>query len=150
MLRKHGVVGKFVEFFGDGLAICRWPTARRSPTWRRSTAPRCGFFPVDAETCRYLRFTAAARSRWRWSRPTAKAQGLFWTPTRRCPSSASTLSLDLGHGRAEPRRPEAPAGPRAARSAMQRVPRRPRKKDVKDRGFGLPATATRHRAEDGE
>ncbi len=39
MLRKKGVVGKFVEFYGDGLATCRWRTAPPSPTWPRSTAP---------------------------------------------------------------------------------------------------------------
>jgi aconitate hydratase len=38
MLRKKGVVGKFVEFFGPGLDRCRWPTARPSPTWRPNTA----------------------------------------------------------------------------------------------------------------
>ena len=37
-LRKKGVVGKFVEFFGPGWASCRWPTARPSPTWLPSTA----------------------------------------------------------------------------------------------------------------
>ncbi len=39
MLRKHGVVGKFVEFYGDGLPICRWRTGQPSPTCRRNLAP---------------------------------------------------------------------------------------------------------------
>lgn len=39
MLRKKGVVGKFVEFYGDGWPSCPWPTVRPSPTWPRNTAP---------------------------------------------------------------------------------------------------------------
>jgi aconitate hydratase len=39
MLRKHGVVGKFVEFYGPAVRPCRWATAPPSPTWRPSTAP---------------------------------------------------------------------------------------------------------------
>ncbi len=44
MLRKLGVVGKFVEFYGPGIASCRWRIARRSRTWLRSMARRAGFF----------------------------------------------------------------------------------------------------------
>jgi len=58
-LRQHGVVGKFVEFFGEACSGCRWPTGHH-----RQHAPStstCGLFPIDAETLRYLRFSAARR-----------------------------------------------------------------------------------------
>ena len=80
ILRKKGVVGKFVEFYGDGLSRSAWPTAPPSPTWPPNTARPSGFFPVDKETLNYLRFTNRdPHGRLRWSKPTAKEQGLFHT-----------------------------------------------------------------------
>jgi aconitate hydratase len=61
MLRKAKVVGKFVEFHGEGAASFRSPIARRSRTWRRSTARRWASFPVDEETCAYLKATGRAK-----------------------------------------------------------------------------------------
>ena len=63
MLRKHGVVNKFVEFYGDGLD--RLPLADRATI--ANMAPEygatCGFFPIDAETLRYLHMTGRDESR---------------------------------------------------------------------------------------
>ena len=53
MLRSLGVVGKFVEFYGPGIAVsCRWRTGRRLRIWLRSMGRRAGSFPVDKETLR--------------------------------------------------------------------------------------------------
>src|SRR5437762_5259670 len=77
ILRKHGVVGKFVEFFGEGLADL--PLADRATI--ANMAPEygatCGIFPVDAETLRYLRFSS--RPEWLVQLVEAymKEQGLF-------------------------------------------------------------------------
>ena len=77
MLRKHGVVGKFVEFFGPGLA--NLPLADRATI--ANMAPEygatCGIFPVDAETLRYLRFTGRPAEQVALVEAYCKAQGLF-------------------------------------------------------------------------
>ena len=75
----------------------------------------CGIFPVDAETLRYLEFTGRAAGAGRAGR--GLLQGAGPVPRRRArrrPTYSDTLELDLGDGRAEPRRPAAPAGPRRA------------------------------------
>ena len=110
MLRKKGVVGKFVEFYGAGLSSSRWPIAPPSPTWRPNMARPWGSFPVDAETLSYLRLDRAApRSRSGWSRLYTKAQGLFRTDATPDPVFADTLALDLGTvepSLAGPKRPQ--------------------------------------------
>jgi aconitate hydratase len=80
ILRKKGVVGKFVEFFGDGLA--HLPLADRATI--ANMAPEygatCGIFPVDAETLRYLRFSGRSEAQVKLVEAYFKAQGLFHTP----------------------------------------------------------------------
>jgi len=109
MLRKKGVVGKFVEFFGPGVGSL--PIADRATI--ANMAPEygatCGIFPVDAETLRYLRFTG--RPDWRVALVEAycKEQGLFHTADAREPVFSDTLELDLGvvePSVAGPRRPQ--------------------------------------------
>ena len=114
MLRAEGVVGKFVEFFGHGLAGCRWPTAPRSPTWRPSTARRCGFFPVDAETLRYLRAHRPPTERIALVEALPKEQGLFHDPDARADLLAGRRARPRRR-RAEPGRSAPAAGPGAAR-----------------------------------
>ena len=89
MLRERGVVGKFVEFYGAGLA--RLPLADRATIGNMSPefGSTCAIFPIDAETLRYLEFTGRPRSRSTWSRPTrrSRASGTTRTPrSRRTPS----------------------------------------------------------------
>ncbi|HEV3227765.1 MAG TPA: aconitate hydratase AcnA, partial [Acidimicrobiales bacterium] len=95
MLRKHGVVGKFVEYFGDGLA--RLPLADRATI--ANMAPEygatCGIFPVDAETLRYLRFTGRSESQVRLVEQYCKAQGLFHAPDAPEARYTEVLHLDL-------------------------------------------------------
>ena len=96
MLRKHGVVGKFVEFFGPGLA--KLPLADRATI--ANMAPEygatCGIFPIDAETIRYLRFSGRAEAHLALVEEYAKAQGLWQTETSEEATYTTVLTLDLG------------------------------------------------------
>jgi aconitate hydratase len=95
MLRKKGVVGKFVEFFGDGLA--QLPLADRATI--ANMAPEygatCGIFPVDAETLRYLRFTGRDEAHVKLVEAYCKEQGLFHAPGAVEARYSDTLHLDL-------------------------------------------------------
>jgi aconitate hydratase len=95
MLRKHGVVNKFVEFWGDGLD--HLPLADRATI--ANMAPEygatCGFFPVDAETLRYLRQTGRDEGRVALVEAYAKEQGM-WRGADYAPIYSSTLHLDMG------------------------------------------------------
>jgi aconitate hydratase len=96
MLRKKGVVGKFVEFYGAGLADL--PLADRATI--ANMAPEygatCGIFPVDAETLRYLRFTGRPEPLVKLVEAYTKEQGLFHTPSTPEAAYSDTLELDLG------------------------------------------------------
>ena len=94
MLRKHGVVGKFVEFYGDGLADL--PLADRATI--ANMAPEygatCGFFPVDEVMVGYLRLTGRSDEQVALVEAYAKAQGLWRNPGDE-PVFTSSLSLDM-------------------------------------------------------
>ncbi|MBV9947703.1 MAG: aconitate hydratase AcnA, partial [Myxococcales bacterium] len=96
MLRKRGVVGKFVEFFGDGLA--QLPLADRATI--ANMAPEygatCGIFPVDAETLRYLRFTGRSEAQVALVERYCKQQGIFHAPGAPEAEYSDVLHLDLG------------------------------------------------------
>jgi aconitate hydratase len=96
MLRKKGVVGKFVEFYGDGLA--QLPLADRATI--ANMAPEygatCGIFPVDAETLRYLRFSGRSEAQVQLVERYCKEQGIFHAPGAAEAVYSDTLSLDLG------------------------------------------------------
>ncbi|MCC4263695.1 aconitate hydratase AcnA [Oceanimonas baumannii] len=95
MLRSHGVVGKFVEFYGDGLASL--PLADRATI--ANMAPEygatCGFFPVDEETLRYLRLTGRSETQIELVEAYTQAQGLWRHPGDE-PVFTDTLELDMG------------------------------------------------------
>ncbi len=95
MLRKHGVVNKFVEFYGEGLD--HLPLADRATI--ANMAPEygatCGFFPIDGETLRYLRNTGREESRIALVEAYAKANGM-WRGADYAPVYTSTLELDMG------------------------------------------------------
>jgi len=94
MLRKHGVVNKFVEFYGEGLD--HLPLADRATI--ANMAPEygatCGFFPIDDETLRYLRQTGREESRIALVEAYAKANGMWRGPDYN-PVYTSTLHLDM-------------------------------------------------------
>jgi aconitate hydratase len=95
MLRRKGVVGKFVEFYGPGLGEMtledRATIANMSPEYGAT----CGFFPTDAETLRYLKSTGRKPARVALVEKYARAQGLYRDSKREEPVFTDTLSLDL-------------------------------------------------------
>ena len=95
MLRKFGVVGKFVEFYGPG--ISELPLADRATI--ANMAPEygatCGIFPVDAETLKYLRLTGRSEEQIALTEAYYKAQGLFHTPDAPEAEYSAALQLDL-------------------------------------------------------
>jgi aconitate hydratase len=95
MLRKKGVVGRFVEFYGDGLAglplADRATIANMAPEYGAT----CGIFPVDAETVRYLRFTGRPEEQVRLVEAYMKEQGLLHTAETPSAAYSDTLTLDL-------------------------------------------------------
>jgi aconitate hydratase len=95
MLRKHGVVNKFVEFWGDGLD--HLPLADRATIGNMAPeyGATCGFFPIDDETLRYLRQTGRDEGRVALVEAYAKAQGM-WRGPDYAPVYTSTLELDMG------------------------------------------------------
>ena len=109
MLRAHGVVGKFVEFFGEGLQ--HLPLADRATI--ANMAPEygatCGIFPVDAEAIRYLRLSGRSEEQIALVEAYAKAQGLWHEPGQAEASYSSVLELDMGTIKpslAGPKRPQ--------------------------------------------
>ncbi|HVH84256.1 MAG TPA: aconitate hydratase AcnA, partial [Steroidobacteraceae bacterium] len=109
MLRKKGVVDKFVEFFGDGLA--NLPLADRATI--ANMAPEygstCGIFPIDAETIRYLELSGRPRERIELVGTYARAQGMWRNPGATPARYTDELELDLGKvepSLAGPKRPQ--------------------------------------------
>jgi aconitate hydratase len=109
MLRALGVVGKFVEFYGDGLQ--HLPLADRATI--ANMAPEygatCGIFPIDAEAVRYLRLSGRSEQQIALVEAYAKAQGLWHTPDSPHAQYSATLELDLADVKpslAGPKRPQ--------------------------------------------
>ncbi|HEX4221356.1 MAG TPA: aconitate hydratase AcnA, partial [Pseudonocardiaceae bacterium] len=95
LLRKHGVVGKFVEFFGEGVTAV--PLANRATIGNMSPeyGSTCAIFPVDGETIEYLKFTGRSAEQVALVEAYAKEQGL-WHDADAEPNYSETLELDLG------------------------------------------------------
>ncbi|HLV00761.1 MAG TPA: aconitase family protein, partial [Acidobacteriota bacterium] len=95
MLRRKGVVGKFVEFYGPGIASL--PLADRATIGNMSPeyGATCAIFPVDQETLSYLRFTARDEEQVQRVEQYCRAQGLFHTPESPEAEYTDTLELDL-------------------------------------------------------
>ncbi|HEX8086264.1 MAG TPA: aconitate hydratase [Solirubrobacteraceae bacterium] len=109
MLREKGVVGKFVEFYGHGLA--NLPLADRATIGNMSPefGSTCAIFPIDAETLRYLKFTGRSDEHIELVETYAKEQGLWHDEDSEDPTYSDTLELDLGDvvpSMAGPRRPQ--------------------------------------------
>ncbi|GAB2507827.1 aconitate hydratase AcnA [Pseudoxanthomonas sangjuensis] len=109
MLRKHGVVGKFVEFFGDGLQ--HLPLADRATIGNMAPeyGATCGIFPIDAESLNYLRLSGRSEEQIALVEAYAKAQDLWHEPGAPEAEYSSVLQLDMGDVRpslAGPKRPQ--------------------------------------------
>jgi len=108
MLRKHGVVGKFVEFYGSGVAAV--PVANRATIGNMSPefGSTCAIFPIDGETLRYLELTGRPAEQRALVETYAKEQGLWHDPDGE-PAYSERLELDLGTiepSLAGPKRPQ--------------------------------------------
>ena len=120
ILRQTGVVGKFVEYFGHGLAGL--PLADRATIGNMSPeyGATCGFFPVDDETLRYLRLTGRDDDRVALVEAYCKENGLWHDPDGAADLLAGRRARSLDR-RAVDRRPAAPAGPGSAARGAQRL-----------------------------
>ena len=109
MLRKLGVVGKFVEFYGPGLKHLSLADRATIANMAPEYGATCGFFPVDSETLNYLETSARTPARVALVEKYAKAQGLFRTSATPDPVFTDTIELDLTTvvpSMAGPKRPE--------------------------------------------
>lgn len=109
MLRRKGVVGKFVEFYGPGLTDMSVADRATIGNMAPEYGATCGFFPVDAKTIDYLRTTSRTDDRVALVEAYAKAQGMWLTPDMADPVFTDTLELDLGDvvpSLAGPKRPQ--------------------------------------------
>lgn len=109
MLRKHGVVGKFVEFFGEGLQ--HLPLADRATIGNMAPeyGATCGIFPIDEESLTYLRLSGRSEAQIALVEAYAKAQGLWHDANTAHASYSATLELDMGQVKpslAGPKRPQ--------------------------------------------
>ncbi len=109
MLREHGVVSKFVEFYGPG--VPNLPLADRATIGNMSPefGSTCAIFPIDAETLRYLEFSGRPKERIELVEAYAREQGLWHDADSEEPTYSETLELDLGEvvpSLAGPKRPQ--------------------------------------------
>ena len=109
MLRRHGVVGKFVEFFGEGLQ--HLPLADRATIGNMAPeyGATCGIFPIDEESLNYLRLSGRSEAQIDLVEAYAKAQGLWHDVDTAHASYSATLELDMGQVKpslAGPKRPQ--------------------------------------------
>jgi len=145
MLRQKGVVNKFVEFYGSGLSSMSLPDratiANMAPEYGATT----GFFPVDAETLRYLERTGRSPELIDLVERYCKEQGLFRTDDTPDPEFCDTLELDLGTvepSMAGPKRPQDRVRLADMKNAFHAALRAP----VAQRGFGLDHDALERKA----
>ena len=109
MLRKKGVVGKFVEFYGTGLSNLTLPDRATIANMAPEYGATMGFFPVDAEALAYLRFTSRSEDQVRLVEAYTKEQGLFRTDQTPDPIFSDRIELDLAKvvpTMAGPKRPQ--------------------------------------------
>ena len=145
MLRKKGVVDKFVEFFGPGLnnmsLTDRATIANMAPEYGATM----GFFPVDAETLRYMKLSGRPAEVIERTEAYCKAQGLFRDAGSPDPEFTDTLELDLGSvvpSLAGPKRPQ----DRVALADMKKTFQSALTAPIKDRGYELKPEALANKA----
>lgn len=134
VLRKKGVVGKFVEFYGPGLSTLSLPDRATLANMAPEYGATMGFFPVDSETLRYLRLTGRADDQVALVEQYMKMQGLFRTDDTPDPVFTDTLELDMSTvepSLAGPKRPQ----DRVRLADMKKTFRRDLTAPVAARGF---------------
>ncbi|MBC6934975.1 MAG: aconitate hydratase AcnA [Chloroflexi bacterium] len=136
MLRKKGVVDKFVEFYGPGLSRLSLPDRATIANMAPEYGATMGFFPVDDETLSYLRRTGRDESLIQLVERYTKEQGLFRTDATPDPEFTDTLELDLASvepSMAGPKRPQDRILLRDMKAGFEKALRAP----VNERGFAL-------------
>ncbi len=124
ILRKKGVVGKFVEFYGTGLSSLSLPDRATIANMAPEYGATMGFFPVDSETLAYLRFTGRSSEQIALVEAYTKEQGLFRTDATSDPLLSSNVERDLPTvepAMAGPKRPQDRVLLRQAKSSFQKV-----------------------------
>jgi aconitate hydratase len=124
MLRKKGVVGKFVEFYGTGLSTLSVPDRATIANMAPEYGATMGFFPVDSETLAYLQFTGRTHEQIALVEAYCKEQSLFRTDSTPDPVFSDKLELDLGTVEptvAGPKRPQDRVALRNAKSSFTKV-----------------------------
>ena len=154
MLRKKGVVGRFVEFYGPGVGALALADRATIGNMAPEYGATCGFFPVDAETIRYLTLTGRDPKRVRLVEAYAKAQGMWRDETTPDPVFTDTLELDLGSvepSLAGPRRPQdrVPLST-AAKSFATELPKLAGTQDPKQLNRAVPVEGTNYEIKDGD
>ncbi|MFO1052375.1 MAG: aconitate hydratase AcnA [Planctomycetota bacterium] len=140
MLRKHGVVNKFVEFFGKGIQNLSLADRATIANMAPEYGATIGFFPVDEVALDYMRLSGRSAQHIELVRSYLDAQGLFLHADSPAPEFSSKLSLDLQSvvpSLAGPKRPQ----DRVALKDMQSNFRQSLQKPVTERGFGLSGAA---------
>jgi len=135
-LRKAGVVGKFVEFFGSGVSTMRLADRATIGNMAPEYGATMGFFPVDAETLRYLRMTGRDEAEVELVERYYKEQGLFRTDDMIAPNYSQRLSLDISTvepSLAGPKRPQDRVPLRSMKQSFNAALRAP----LNERGFAL-------------
>lgn len=136
MLRKKGVVDKFVEFYGPGLETMSLPDRATIGNMAPEYGATIGYFPVDKETLRYMRLTGRSDETIALTEAYARAQGLFHDASMHEPEFTDTLELDLGSvvpSLAGPKRPQDRIPMAELKETFKKVLSTP----VKERGFEL-------------
>ena len=144
MLRKAKVVGKFVEYFGDGAASLSLPDRATISNMAPEYGATVGYFPVDEESCNYLRATGRPTELIDAFRRYHEAQGMFGMPRKGDCDYSSTLELDLSEVRssvAGPRRPQDRIRLEDVRSTFDGLMRQP----VTEGGYGKQPDDARRR-----
>jgi len=136
LLRNHGVVGKFVEFYGSGRSTLSLPDRATISNMSPEYGATIGFFPVDDETLRYLRATGRSESQIDLVEKYWRAQGIFRTDEMLEPVYGESLEFDLAQvtpSLSGPKRPQDRVELNQMKTRWQKALRAP----VADRGFGL-------------
>ncbi len=146
ILRKEGVVGKFVEFFGPGVSHMKLPDRATIGNMAPEYGATMGFFPIDDETLTYLRLTGRTDAEVQLVERYFKEQGLFRTDDSPAPIFTKTLRLDLGTvepSLAGPKRPQ----DRVPLSAVKQSFRKALRAPIAERGFALDERAAARTAQ---
>ena len=145
MLRKRGVVDKFVEFYGEGLNSMPLPDRATIGNMAPEYGATVGFFPVDHETLRYMRLTGRPEEVVQRTEAYMRVQGLFREPNTPDPEFTDSLELDLGSvvpSLAGPKRPQ----DRVPMAELKETFKKALTAPVKERGFELKPEAVAREA----